>query len=79
MATCERHGLAVGPRGRCVICRREHNERLASLDEQGHRRARSAARIVVAVAAGLATFALILAWLDTRPSLPAGTGEQHHD
>lgn len=65
MGTCERHGLAMGPEGRCVVCRRELRDKLAGLPPD-ERRLRTGIRWGIALLAGIATFALLLALLDTR-------------
>ena len=64
MGTCERHGLAQGPEGRCIVCRRELRAKLAGLPPD-ERRLRVAVRLGIAVLAGIAAFALILALMDT--------------
>jgi hypothetical protein len=70
---CSTHGLAQGPDGRCVLCRRHIR---AVAERRGDRRYRLVARIVVAVFAGLFTFAWLLAIFDTQspPSKKSDAG-----
>ena len=64
-ARCERHGLATGPDGRCVICHRDLMAGHASLVRMNDRLPRTIAKIALAIVAGFATFALLLLLLDT--------------
>jgi hypothetical protein len=63
---CERHGLAAGPDGRCALCHRPEAVASQAAAHQGDRTARRVAKVVVAVVAGIAVFALLLALFDTR-------------
>ncbi len=68
--------MAAGPDGRCVLCRRhvaaaENKVREQSFD----RSSRRVARFVVAVAAGIATFVLLLVLFDEADSRKPALGE----
>jgi fatty acid desaturase len=62
---CETHGLAAGPDGRCALCHRRDRD-LARPTKRGRDPFRRAAIVIVAVAAGIAALALLLALFDTR-------------
>jgi hypothetical protein len=63
---CERHGLAAGPDGRCALCHRRERAISRALS-RGRDRWRTAAIVLVAIAAAVAVFSLTGAWLDTKP------------
>ena len=63
---CERHGLAAGPDGRCVVCHRPDAMTVRLRAERADRALRRIAKIAVAVVAGFAAFAALLALCDTR-------------
>jgi hypothetical protein len=59
---CERHGLVVGPDGRCALCHRGDRAETRHTDRRIHR----GLRVLIAILAGVATYALLMALLDTR-------------
>ncbi|HEX3770219.1 MAG TPA: hypothetical protein VHV30_05115 [Polyangiaceae bacterium] len=65
MVCCERHGLAMGPDGRCILCQRDVRALEKKLGARGDP-ARRIAIVVVALMAAIATFFLVGAVLDTR-------------
>lgn len=66
---CPRHDVAAGPDGRCVLCRRQVTEAEDKVRAQNFdRSSRRVARFVVAVAAGIATFVLLLVLFDEDDS-----------
>ena len=62
---CEKHDLANGPDGRCALCHRDLMAGQAALVRKNDRLPRTLAKIAIGVAAGLATFVLLLVLLDT--------------
>jgi hypothetical protein len=62
---CEAHGLAAGPDGRCALCHRR-DQAVVRASKRRRDPVRRAAILVVALVAGIAAFALLLALLDTR-------------
>jgi hypothetical protein len=62
---CAHHGLATGPDGRCVLCRRQERA-IERAITRGRDPARRIAIVVVALMAAVATFFLVGALLDTR-------------
>lgn len=62
---CPRHGIAAGPDGRCILCRRQ-DRAIGVAVRRGRDPWRRLAVIVVAIMAALAAFALAGALLDTR-------------
>jgi len=67
---CERHDLAAGPDGECVLCQREREASKRAAIKWGDRRVRLVARIVIGIVAGLAVFALLLATCDSNKPAP---------
>ena len=65
---CERHRLAAGPDGGCALCHRAARVHEQTEVRRGDRRFRRGLRVVVGVVACLATYALLMALLDTRKS-----------
>jgi hypothetical protein len=62
---CVRHGLAIGPDGRCALCHRDERA-IERATTRGRDPARRFAIAVVAIMAAVATFFLVGALLDTR-------------
>jgi len=65
MMRCERHALAAGPDGGCVLCRRQKRAMERAM-RRGRDPARRLAVLILAIVAALTTFALVGALLDTR-------------
>ena len=62
---CKRHSLAMGPDGRCVMCRRQERAIERAMG-RGRDPARRFAVVLLAIVAAVATFALVGALLDTK-------------
>jgi hypothetical protein len=62
---CQRHAIAAGPDGRCILCRRRDREVERAM-LRGRDPARRLAIVILAVVAAFATFALAGALLDTK-------------
>jgi hypothetical protein len=71
---CERHRLAAGPDGRCALCHRAERVHAETEVRHGDRRFHRTLRVVVGIAACLATYALLMALFDTRR--PTGSSER---
>src|SRR2546425_10212594 len=76
-ARCAKHGLAVAPDGKCVRCKREEEEALATLEAPAPEAARRNRIIVAAIASALVAFVAAggYAWkrrAESAPSAQAG-------
>ena len=63
---CERHGLAAGPDGHCALCGRAKRLSVDAHARPEDKALRRVAKIALAIVVGVATFAGLLALLDTR-------------
>ena len=75
---CTRHGLATGPDGRCALCHRTDRAVDCANVRQDDRRIHPRLRVLIALAACVAAYATLMAWLDTAPPRrgPSGTQEE---
>lgn len=69
---CEKHGLAIGPDGRCVICRRESGVPVAGLPRSKPGQLKRDLQIVlgVVVVAAAACLVWLMLWPQTFPLRP---------
>jgi hypothetical protein len=65
---CARHNVAAGPDGRCALCHREDRVRDEVNVKHDDRRVHRRIRVVIAIVACVATYAILMAWLDTTPA-----------
>ena len=70
---CATHGIAGGQDGRCALCHRESRVRDEAHVRRGDRRIHKVLRVVIAIVAFVATYALLMALLDTT-SVPTSEG-----
>lgn len=70
---CVRHALSTDPDGLCALCHRDQHAGEAALVRKRDRPLRTLLRVIVALAAGLTTFGLLLAVLDRADRPPTET------